>query len=148
MAGFQRKEVLQVPVSVSPTCHVATLESVEPKTWARETQMGPEAPVLGGPMRKFEVHFEAGISGSKDVAEAQLDSVMEYLVDNLVHDPWIGLGPDKVEITLSIDSDGPESALADATQLVLSAIRASSGVAASKDLPDIGFELRKAELIA
>lgn len=99
-------------------------------------------------MRKFEVHFEAGISGSKDVAEAQLDSVMEYLVDNLVHDPWIGLGPDKVEITLSIDSDGPESALADATQLVLSAIRALSGVAASKDLPDIGFELRKAELIA
>lgn len=100
-------------------------------------------------MRKFEVHFEAGISGSKDVAEAQLDSVMEYLVDKLlVHDPWIGLGPDKVEITLSIVSDGPESALADATQLVLSAIRASSGVAASKDLPDIGFELRKAELIA
>jgi hypothetical protein len=99
-------------------------------------------------MKRFEILFEAGITGPQKVAEASLDLVMEYLVDKGVEDPWIGLGPDKVEITVATHAENVESALAESTQLSLDAIRA----AGAKSPPpgsagDRGFELRKAELV-
>jgi hypothetical protein len=76
-------------------------------------------------MKRFEILFEAGITGPKKVAEASLDLVMEYLVDKGVEDPWIGLGPDRVEITVATHAENAESALAESTQLILDAIRAA-----------------------
>lgn len=98
-------------------------------------------------MGRFEILFEAGIRGPQEAAEAYLDQVMEYLVDRGIEDPWIGLGPDKVEMTLTIEAESSEAALAEATQLVLGAIRASGAELPAPATGELGFELRKAELV-